>query len=135
MIAVLAGALLLTGTVLIFGSQPLHAAAGDTLLEGLDTTAEEAGFDPEGTEADATALVANFVNVLMTISGIVFLLIIVYGGFLYMTAGGQEDRIKKAKRMLVSGIIGVIIITSSFAISFYVFQKLAEATEENIGPL
>ena len=105
--------------------------AAQTVLGGLDKAAVEgAGFDKEAT--DISSIVAGIVNAVMAASGIVFLILIVYGGLLYMIAGGQEDSIKKAKRILTSGIIGLIIITASYAISFYILEKLATATGESI---
>lgn len=127
------GIFLLLGT-LAASSAPVTFAqtrAGQTVLEGVDVAGEKAGFKKERT--DVNSIIANFVNVLISISGIIFLLIVVYGGFLYMTAGGDEAKIKKAKSMLTSGVIGLIIITAAFGISLFVFEKL-EAVVSTAAP-
>lgn len=53
---------------------------------------------------------AAFANFLFGISGAIFLLIFVYGGFLYLTAGGQADQVKKAQKMLVDATIGMVLM-------------------------
>ena len=106
--------------------------AQGSVLEGLEVAGGErgAGFDTDN--QNASTIIANLVNALIGVSGIIFLLIIVYAGFLYMTAGGVEDNVKKAKRMLGASVIGLVIVISSYAISFYVFEKLAEVTGETL---
>lgn len=106
-----------------------HALAQD-ILTGLDVAAGEGGAGFSEENADSTVLIARLVNAVITISGVIFLILLVYGGMLYLLAGGSEDNVKKAKRLLVSSIVGLIIIVSSYAISFYVFERLAEVTGE-----
>jgi hypothetical protein len=45
-----------------------------------------------------------------------------------MTAGGNEDNVKKAKRLLSQSIIGLIIIVTAYAISTFVISQLVVAT-------
>lgn len=80
------------------------------------------------TATNLPALVGNLVNVFISVLGIIFVILIVYAGFLYMTAGGEEDNVKKAKKLLSQSIIGLIIIISAYAISFFIFESLATAT-------
>jgi hypothetical protein len=123
----LSGGLLLMSLFLFAGPPNIQA---QDLLTGLDVAAGEGGAGFAAENADSTVLIARVVNAVITISGVIFLILLVYGGMLYMLAGGSEDNVKKAKRLLVSSVIGLIIIVSSYAISFYVFEKLAEVTGE-----
>ncbi|MCF7906395.1 hypothetical protein K9L04_00490, partial [Patescibacteria group bacterium] len=52
---------------------------------------------------------------------------IVYGGILWMTSGGEEEKVKKAKKLMISGIIGMIIIVSAYAITSYLLNNLLGA--------
>ena len=54
--------------------------------------------------------------------GFVFLLLTLYAGFLWMTAGGAEDNIEKAKRILTASVIGLAIILLSYSITLLVFK-------------
>jgi hypothetical protein len=50
------------------------------------------------------------------------------GGFKWMTAGGNEDKVGEAKKLIVAGIIGLVIILGSFAIATFVLTQLTAAT-------
>jgi len=52
---------------------------------------------------------------------------IVYGGAMWMTSGGNEEQIKKAKGMIVNAIIGLVIVLLAYAISSFIIDKLAGA--------
>ncbi len=67
------------------------------------------------------------IRTLLAATGIVFLVLTVYAGILYMTAQGEPDKIKKAKGMLTNAVIGLIIIVGAYAITRYVVDALSEA--------
>mgnify|MGYP001589838599 FL=1 len=66
----------------------------------------------------------------MGLLGIVAVVIILAGGFLWMTAGGNEEKVEKAKSLIFSGIIGLAIILTSFAIARFVISSLTSATTD-----
>jgi len=49
-----------------------------------------------------------------------------YAGFLYLTAAGDEEKVKKAKNLIVSAVIGMILILSSYAIASFVEGSLTK---------
>lgn len=75
-----------------------------------------------------TAIVGQIINVVLGFLGIVLLGYLLYAGFLWMTAGGDEEGVKKAKGMIKNAIIGLIIIVAAFAISTFVLGSLVNAT-------
>ena len=77
---------------------------------------------------DIRVTIASIINVFMGLLGIVAVVIILIGGFLWMTAGGNEDKVKKAKMWIFSGIIGLIIILSAYAIATFVVQSVVNAS-------
>ena len=72
--------------------------------------------DLPGSNEDPRDVAVNIVRYLMTFLGIIAVVVILFGGFKWMTAGGNEDRVAEAKKLIVAGIIGLIIILASFAI-------------------
>jgi hypothetical protein len=60
--------------------------------------------------------------------GIVAVVIILIGGFKWMTAGGNEDKTAEARKLITAGIIGLVIILSAFAIAKFVLDQLLSAT-------
>lgn len=77
---------------------------------------------------DIRETVAAIINVALGLLGIVAVVIIIAGGFLWMTAGGNEEKVDKARKMIFSGIIGLAIILSAYAIAKFVIEKLVTAT-------
>ena len=77
---------------------------------------------------DIRTTVASIINVFMGLLGIVAVVIILVGGFQYMIAGGNDEKIKKAKQWIISGIIGLVIILSAYAIATFVVESVMKAT-------
>ncbi|RMH01564.1 MAG: hypothetical protein D6706_01675, partial [Chloroflexi bacterium] len=78
--------------------------------------AEQAGL----ASMDLTSLIANIIRAVLGFAGVVLVVMILYGGFLWMTAGGNDDRVKKAKRTITNAVIGLVIAISSYAIASFV---------------
>lgn len=78
--------------------------------------------------SDLRVTVAKFIQVGLSVLGVIALGIVLYGGFVYMTAGGNEDKVATARKILVNGVIGLVIILSSWGITTFVLSKLSEAT-------
>ena len=95
----------------------------------LEETGEEAGFESSGSgQQQLTSMVGLIINVLLSLLGIIFLVLIIYGGFLWMTSSGNEEQVKKAKTIIRDAIIGLIILLAAYAISRFVVDALVEAT-------
>lgn len=64
----------------------------------------------------AGSLFTNIVRALLAVAAIVFLVIIVWGGFLYLNSGGNPDNTERARGNITGAIIGLLIVVVSFAI-------------------
>jgi len=69
-------------------------------------------------------IIAQVVSGLLTLVGAVFIALIVYGGFVYMTAAGSDEKIKKSKKIIISSVIGLLIITGGYTITYFVTNTL-----------
>lgn len=78
--------------------------------------------------ADLLETVINIVQWALGLLGLVAVIIIMYGGFIWMTAKGNQDKIEKAKKILFNGLIGLAIILLSWAIVFFVMRTIEDAT-------
>jgi len=97
----------------------------DKLLEYLERTAKAAGY---GEPQSIPEIVGGLINVFLSLLGVIFLCLIIYGGFVWMTSGGNELKVKKAKLILRRAVIGLIIILASYGISVFVLSALHTAT-------
>lgn len=77
---------------------------------------------------DIRTMTAQIINVLMSLLGIIAVVIILLGGFKWMTAMGDEDKVGEAKKLISQGIIGLVIILSAWAIARFVIDSLVSAT-------
>lgn len=99
------------------------AVPGET-KDNLDLVQQSSGLG----EKDLTETLGLLINVLLGLLGIIFLVLVIYAGFLWMTAGGDEKKVGKAKNIIITAVIGLIILLSAYAISSFVLDQLITAT-------
>lgn len=124
-IVVMVMALIVLTSILSF-SLPALAAELDpwgspTLKESIKTTTGLGERDPRD-------IAASVINIILGFLGIIAVIIILLGGFKWMTAGGNEDKVGEAKKLIVAGVIGLVIIIAAFAIATFVLNSLIQAT-------
>lgn len=101
---------------------------GRNLAKG---AADKAGYvvdtTTETTFAETLGLV---VKTALSFVGIIFLLLMVYAGFLWMTAHGETDQVDKSKKIIVQSIIGLAITVGAFSITAFVVPVILERTQK-----
>ena len=108
----------------IFFAHPTIAAT-NAASANLQTFAETAGF---ATTATIPIIITRLIRTFLSFLGIIAVVIVLYGGFMYMTAGGNDDRVKKAKKVLLNAVIGIVLILSAFGIVQFILGKLGDVT-------
>jgi hypothetical protein len=109
---------------LLIGYQPLTVLAGNDFY-GLETTAANAGL---ATQTPLTEMIGRVINWALSFLGIIFLLWLLVGGFEWMTAGGNEEKVKKAKMILGTAISGLVIVFIAYSLAYIITQSLIEAS-------
>lgn len=99
---------------------------------GLTESAGAAGL--RASEVNLSVIIGRIIGSLMTLLGIVFVVLLIYGGFTWMTAQGAEDKIKKAKGIISSAVIGLVVVFASYAIAQAVIEALTTATTTSAPP-
>ncbi len=94
---------------------------------GVDIVGEQTGLG----NGDIRTIIGSIIKVFLGLVGTVALVIFLYGGFLYMTSGGSDDKVGKAKKWMINGVIGLVIIFSAYAITTFVLSRLSDATGFN----
>lgn len=72
-------------------------------------------------------LIARIIRVFLGVLGLITVVLVIYAGYLYLTSHGEEDPIKKAKKILKNAAIGLAIILTSFAITTFILNALLDA--------
>lgn len=70
----------------------------------------------------------SLINTAMVFLGLIAVGIVLLAGFKWMTAGGNEDKVGEAKKLMASGVIGLIILLSAWGIAKYVIQTAMTVT-------
>jgi hypothetical protein len=77
---------------------------------------------------DPREIAGSVINVIMGFLGIIAVVIILLGGFKWMTAGGDESKIEEAKKLMTAGVIGLVIILAAWGVTTFVMRALLDAT-------
>ncbi|MBT4856645.1 hypothetical protein HON52_00455 [Candidatus Uhrbacteria bacterium] len=121
----LSSKLLASPLLLLFFAVPIVTQAVD-FTDQLDDTAVEVYGSVDADEGDLLGIVSTLIDVVLSILGVILLLLIIYAGFLWMTAGGNSSQVDKAKGILVNAIVGLIIVLASYAISLFVVEAITQ---------
>lgn len=78
---------------------------------------------PPGTaQGDLAQVILRIINYVLAIVGVIALAYLVYGGFMYITSAGNEDKVEAAKTIIVNAVIGVVVIGVAAAIVNFVIR-------------
>ncbi len=87
--------------------------------------AEQAQFNTSTGEGEGLGLImATVIKAFLGLLGIIFIVLIITAGYKWMTAGGNEEKVKEAQEMIKKAVIGLIIIVAAYAITYFVFNAL-----------
>ena len=117
---------------LLLAARSLPVVTAQTAIpnpnDGLDRTCETATGATCAGAPPLETTVGLLINSLLVILGFVFLIIIIFGGIQWMTAGGNEDKVAKAKTMIGAAIAGLVVIFISFALAAAIVTALSQAS-------
>lgn len=122
----------LTIASLLFTNFISVQAASSTMTDNLKAV----GGQSYNQSTDGDTLIENIATLIKTalgLLGFIFVVLTIYAGFLWMTAGGNSDQVKKAKGIMTNTVIGLIIVVSAYAITWFIFANLPGSGTEGIG--
>jgi len=97
----------------------------------IDVGVNEINNDIVLSSGDPRTIAARVINIVMLVLGVLAVGLIIYGGFIWMTSNGAEDKIEKAKKILKNSVIGLVIILSAWGIASFILSRLTGATNGN----
>lgn len=111
---------------------PFHFVSADQY--GLDATARQSGLLKTGAPQDVPTIAGNIIGTALSMISVIFFILMVYGGFLWMTAHGDEGQVKKAQDTIIAAVIGIIVILASYAITKYVTTSVISSEQGSPSP-
>jgi cbb3-type cytochrome oxidase subunit 3 len=118
--------------VFFFGAHfnfAVAADAGALIEENTAAVGEAAGLPA----TDPILIVARIIRAFIGFLGVVALILVIYGGYLYMTSAGEKEKAEKARKLIVNAFIGLAIILSAFAIVSFIISRLMGALGDGTG--
>ena len=98
-------------------------------MKGLLETAGTAGAGfSVATNTSASRYIGSIIQYLLSFLGVIFIVLTIYGGFLWMTASGDNDQVAKAKDVIKSSVIGLVIIIAAYSLTYYLLSNIFTST-------
>ncbi len=105
---------------------PLAVAPAQAEVDLFDDVSTTAFDSTNLSKKDPREIIANLIKVVLGFLGTIAVVLVIYSGFLWMTAGGKPDNIKKAKEIMSAAVVGLIIILISYGITIFVTNTLSQ---------
>lgn len=107
-----------------FKTRDTHVCVGN---DTLDCVADKAGFDVNkvtagGSNDTIEPLIQNIINIVLSLLGIIFIAFIIYGGWAWFSARGNEQKLDRGKDTITQAIIGLLVVLGAYAISYFVLN-------------
>ena len=102
---------------------PAIAADPSGLLEetGLTKAAQEAGLERQDTPASFIGII---LGALAYLASTLLLILIIYGGYMWMTAGGNEEKVRQGQKYVIWAILGYLVIGISYILVNFIINIL-----------
>lgn len=101
-----------------------NAGLQDAFTKTLPSVAEKGGYVTNG-EISVESSISKIINGVLSLIGLVFVVLIIYSGIIWMTAGGQEKKVEEAKGTIKQSIIGLIVVLGAYALSYFIVNALS----------
>jgi len=108
--------------MMFYASQAVGAdVTTEGMMEGMAPFQKAAGVSTK----NLPTVIGGIVKVVISLLGLVAAIIIILGGFQWMTSGGNEEKIAGAKKLMINGLIGMVLVVLAYAIASFIISNLA----------
>lgn len=114
------------------------AVADQSLIdgqEGFKSGEVSSAFGGKEKPDDIRYIVVRIINVVLSVLSVIFLALVLIAGFKYMTAAGNEDKVKDAVKQITQAVIGLVIILMSWGISYFILVRMKAIAEGKVNYL
>lgn len=71
--------------------------------------------------------IAAIIQVAVSLIGVILIILIIYAGFLWMTARGNDEQVDRARSYIKNAVIGIFVILMAYTITIFIIQQLTTA--------
>jgi len=106
----------------------LAKSADQTNLDIFESTAQQSGFTSAANPApNIYQIIGMVVNIVLSFVGVIFLVLVIAGGFMWMTASGNEEKVKKGRGLTIQSVIGLAIVLAAYLLTNFVVKQVLTA--------
>lgn len=111
-------------------SAPYKITLASRASESLRKSGEAAGYEPQNgkPKIEFAEGLGQFATFVVTLMGALFLIFIIYAGYLWGTSRGNEEQVAKAKKIIIWSATGIAIIIAARIIAEFVIISLGKST-------
>ena len=111
---------------------------GNSVGSLLHEAGEAAKYDTAKVEGDNPAIsiptvAGGIIKIFLSILAVIFIILMLYAGYLWMTARGNEEQVTKAKELITSAVIGLVIVIAAYAITYFALYMIAKEYVQDSG--
>lgn len=133
--------LIIIGLLFLFSSFPVFASQENSIrlaanpdLKGDIIKQINAGTGSQGADLgrpyDPRVIIAEIIRGALTLIGTIFVVLMFWGGYLFVTAHGEQDQVDEGTKLIRGAIIGLIIVLMAYSITTFVGKRLPAAVTE-----
>jgi len=105
-----------------------YGLGSTTNVGKLKTAFSVKAVDDSGSGSFISSRLGIIIGALLSFIGVIFMVLIIYGGLLWMLAKGNDTQVEKAKSIIIQAVIGLIIVLSAYAITSFIGNQLTSTT-------
>ncbi len=125
---------------IVFFVAASFVSASDSVVDGLNTAANQGYLGNPGTEdinsdniiTDIPVAIGRIVGLALSFIGLAFFVLMIYGGFIWMFARGNDQDVQKAKDLIQAAIIGLIIVLAAYAFTVFIGNALTGGNDRTL---
>lgn len=100
-----------------------------TINNGLNTAAGSGGAGYNTSGASLQQTVGYLIGIMLSFLGVVLLVLIIYAGWLWMTAQGDPKKVEKGQKIMRDAVVGLVIVLSAYALTQFVITQLSSSSQ------
>jgi hypothetical protein len=109
-------------------AMPVGAEYDFSANSGLNKMATEAGYETGNNSESLESNISRNITLVLSLVGVIFIILIIYAGINWMLAQGNEEKIGKAKKIIIDSSIGLTIVVAAYAITYFVLEFIIAKT-------
>ncbi len=113
---------MIISAALLAGGRAQAANLGDAFSNMMNRFAAPTGYNTS--QRNVEPIVNNIISIALSFLGVIFVVLAIYGGYMWMTSQGNTTKLTTARELLTAAVIGLIIVVAAYAITFFVIARV-----------